>query len=381
MIGMFRYFQNIVSKFYLYFVFLLSLHIIISIHTNNNSSLVTNEQALCISNVSCLLSNVRIASNVVYTTSWSNFTKLSLKHSAEGEPPHLTLRNCSKGEHVKKGLFILKEPYYLGNIGHVLGDDIWAIYSLLYDFHLHNTPTDNVWIIVPIRFQNEFWKTPIIRELYGVLTSNSVLFVDETKESEVIYERMIMGWSGYGYVAQTGHFINLNLLMSFRQRFLRHVGLNDKQRGKICNVLFIEKNMTASEHKYSINNTKELMDHLRKKTKCSIEAASWYGMPLREQILKIYSKDIVVGLPGSDIMNCIFQPIKSAMIVPDKCDETGYCSGSNEIGLWFGRIQSRKVKTIAPRDDGIVWKANIGTWNKESFLTTVLDILRLLYAT
>eukprot|EP01036_Dinobryon_divergens_P036277 gene36277-47210_t len=47
----------------------------------------------------------------------------------------------------------------------------------------------------------------------------------------------------------------------------------------------------------------------------SIFTASWYGMPLEEQFRIMHNADIVVTLPGSDLMNGLFMRAGSTAVV------------------------------------------------------------------
>ena len=214
----------------------------------------------------------------------------------------------------KKGFFIYKEPYHLHNIGHVLGDDIWAYFSLLYDLNLQFVSRKDVWIIISKSLEDTINKKSIIQQHYQLISANPIIYYDnnlDNKHKNVIYQNLIVGWAGYGYVVTNkyGKSLQPEKIAAFRLRVVSSFGLSDKiNSSSTCNVLFIEKALGVAEHKYSISNVDELIQTLRENSSCKIEKASWHGMTLKDQITKIYDKNIVIGLPGSDIMNCIFQP-------------------------------------------------------------------------
>ena len=76
-------------------------------------------------------------------------------------------------------------------------------------------------------------------------------------------------------------------------------------------------------------------------------------------------------------MNCLFQPLRSGMIVPDQCNERG-CSGSNEIRLLFALFPSRHVYTVPVNNTGMAWDKNILTWDAGHLVESILRMDKLL---
>ena len=56
---------------------------------------------------------------------------------------------------------------------------------------------------------------------------------------------------------------------------------------------------------------------------------------MSDQVKEMVMADIVIPLPGSDLMNCIFLDTKSTIIVPHRFDNYNNQEGSNEIDIWF----------------------------------------------
>ena len=58
-------------------------------------------------------------------------------------------------------------------------------------------------------------------------------------------------------------------------------------------------------------------------------------MNIGDQIKEMAMADIVISIPGSDLMNCIFLNPKGYIICPNRFYNNGHKEGSNEIDIWF----------------------------------------------
>ena len=70
-------------------------------------------------------------------------------------------------------------------------------------------------------------------------------------------------------------------------------------------------------------------------------------------------------------MNCIFQPLRSGIIVADYCDN-GCGWRSREVDLWFSRFPTRLLNLIPANGHLVTWKGQAATWNVERFIDAVL---------
>ena len=274
---------------------------------------------------------------------------------------------------VRKGTFVYKEPYYLGNIGHILGDDIWVIYGRLYFMNLHHM-LNNVYILFDENDREAVYHKSVISQLYNLLTDNKLEFFSDKSlgnDTRYCYEKLIVGWTTqtYAYSHTSLQMIPITLVQEFRNRALAYASVSDKLNAPICDVLFILKNNSAADHKYGISNVDELVQGLIKYKKCTIKVVQWSGMSLKQQILEIANKRIVVSLPGSDIMNCIFQPINSGMIIPYRCNKKR-CEGSNEINLWYSKIPYRRIMLLPP-SKYLIWHNSTLKWQLNSFISSI----------
>ena len=67
----------------------------------------------------------------------------------------------------------------------------------------------------------------------------------------------------------------------------------------------------------------------------NVKKINWNGMNIGDQIKEMAMADIVISLPGSDLMNCIFLNPKGNIICPNRFYKTGRKEDSNEINIWF----------------------------------------------
>ena len=292
--------------------------------------------------------------------------------------------NANGGERSRPGLFLAKEPYNIvsfHNMGHLIGDDIFPAFHLLHDFCLHELPRSDIWFVLPARFRDEVGARRIVREHFSLLSANPVEFFDDGGSFTVDggkaarYERLLFGWAKHGYsFMDRGMVVPSEAVVdAFRRRAMNFFQLEERASAA-CSVLMVVKDVASAAHVFSVANVDELMHALRERTSCSVEKVTWQGLPLQEQVASIYAKRIVVSLMGADLMNCIFQPLHSGIIVPDQCHSEAICVSSREVELWFSRFPSRKVATIPVLDHGISWSGNVANWDVARFVDAVLEM-------
>lgn len=340
----------------------------------------------CTGGGNCLLENVQMSSLYALSTSTRCADAKKLTTVGQGwdyrdSPyasvtyrPFLASTAYPEGSLYRAGVHIYKEPYYIDAVGHVLGDDIFTMFSLMYDFNIHMLPPDNTTVILPRKVRDNVQGRAIILEHYNLITTRPIVYVDGG--SSDVYEYMLVGWEGYGYSFGSRIPPTDNKVGEFRRRAMTLYHLKEIPQ-YTCSVLLIIKDMASADHKYGFSNADELVNGVRNKTHCSIERVTWLGMTLASQVALIHDKTIVVSLPGTDIMNCLFQPPRSGMIIPDQCNERG-CSGSNEVRLLFSLFPSRYVYTVPVNNSGMSWNRNILTWNLDHLVESVLRMDKLL---
>lgn len=275
-------------------------------------------------------------------------------------------RNRAEVENIP-GVWVLIGSYVPGNAGHVLGDEVWAVWQALCVFGLQDRAVN---VITDNGFRHQ--------QQYRALTKNPIHSFEEFRGKKVSFENLIvgMGRNGYalahyrehpsgpiqGMLPTSGSHLAARAAYlppfcetfdAFRRHAYRIWGIDesssDFRRGK-RHVLVLDKDPTASEHPCrlwdAVGITKEIRqicpDH-------HVELVNWNGMSIGEQIRKMSKADAVVSLPGSDLMNCVFMHPRGRIICPARF--VGTCKeGSAEIGIWFQHthqcIEIRDVSRI-----------------------------------
>ena len=251
------------------------------------------------------------------------------------------------------GIWTEMDLYSHTNRAHVMGDNVFALFQ---SATLAQVPTDEVNVILE--------EIPPVAEMFRLLTFKPPIKKDSL-ERETCYATVLLGCRGLGYVKD--HPLSLTdpvelpatlrthqlvargeRLMQFRQVVLRHFNLQYK-RDPIVRMVLVEKHLGVAEHKSYIVNIRELMAGIKRKFKDELDVSlvCWQGMPLRAQIDSMKDADILMSLPGSDVMNAVFMPPVSAMILPNRYFDMHW-EDSNEVRLWFRHIPGRYVDEYKP---------------------------------
>jgi hypothetical protein len=255
---------------------------------------------------------------------------------------------------------------------------------MLFDLGLASLPRSDVWIVVSggmgMDQRGELTKS-IVRQHYDLISSNPVLTTDGfasyyINEKPAYFQRLAVGWDRYGYAYEGTVTPTEAVVAAFRRRAMQLFALEDRAPPAAvppaCSVLFIVKDLASAVHAFVIANADELITALRERTNCTVEKVTWAGMPLPSQVAAIYDKRIVVSLMGADLMNCIFQPLRSGIIVLDFCVSEDLCVMSREVELWFAHFPSRNVNHVPGRGAGVTWNGGAATWDVDAFVETVL---------
>ena len=186
------------------------------------------------------------------------------------------------------------------NIGHIWGDAIWPTFQILYTFGADKKDFQLV------LFQN-------IQEymfLYSKISS-SISYASSTPKC---FANLYAGNDPIlGYSHGTP---NPQALSHFRDFVMRRMNTllktnttssnnsSNMQEEEEPSILFLDKNKAVADHKSVVSNIVEAVGAARVAFPLSsISTVSWHGMPLEEQFRIMVNADIVVTLPGSDLMN------------------------------------------------------------------------------
>lgn len=116
-------------------------------------------------------------------------------------------------------------------------------------------------------------------------------------------------------------------------------------------ISIIQKNMSVADNRAFIDNGGALAAMLNSEFGAQVSEYGWQGMPIAEQVQRMAQCDIMISLPGGDVINAVFMPTHSAMIIPWRfLNSTGW-DPSRELKWWFNLIPSRYIITYNPEYD------------------------------
>ena len=150
---------------------------------------------------------------------------------------------------------------------------------------------------------------------------------------------------------------------AFRKYSYKIFNINEKSFQKQKrSILFLDKNEKVSMHNCKLHEINKIIKLVQEKHgNYNVKKINWNGMNIGDQIKEMVMADIVVSLPGSDLMNCIFLNPKSYIICPNRFISNEKKESSNEIDIWFKHthkfIQISDV-TLVKNDDQLYSKIN-----------------------
>ena len=221
------------------------------------------------------------------------------------------------------------------NIGHVWGDAIWPAFQILNTFGADKYD-----------FQYIFFKdVEVHKALYELVSNNPIL---ESTNIRKCYSHLYAG-NDMSFSYSYGN-PNPQALMNFRDFVLRKMKIPLMRASDEPSILFIKKHIEFADSKSFIKNFDEVVHSTRIKFPSSIvTTASWYGMPYEQQFQIMMNADIVVTLPGSDLMNGLFMKSGSSAIV--YCRYVNVVEKSNEVRIWFQALPDYQVFEVCGDED------------------------------
>ena len=244
---------------------------------------------------------------------------------------------------VKKGVWVLISDYVKSNAGHVLGDEVYAIWQSLCVFGLQEHDFN-------IITNNHF----IHKQQYQCLTRKKIYSFEEFKNKEVSFEHLVVGMGRNGYALGHNNPINGNRSLNnrasylppfnetfeaFRKHSYKIFDIDERSNSfQNCkrSILFLDKDEKVAAYKCKLYEIDKIIKLIQKKhINYNVKKINWNGMNISNQVKEMAMADIVISLPGSDLMNCIFLNPKGSIICPNRCYRNGHKEGSNEIAIWF----------------------------------------------
>lgn len=291
--------------------------------------------------------------------------------------------NTIKDIPYKKGLWVIIDCYVPENGGHVLGDEVFAVWQSLCVFGLQN---ENFNIITSNDYKH--------KQLYKCITKNKLFSRNDFKQ-KILFEKLIVGASRNGYALghqlQCGRNLSCRatylppfeeVFESFRKRSYKIFDIDEKLlQNKKRSIVILSKHLSTSEHKSALYDVDKLITLISEQHKThEVKKVNWEGMDIGDQIKEMSMADLVISLPGSDLMNCILLNPNSAIISPIRYvydsvgNDTYYRDNGNEIGIWFRYTHKCiKIEDVSMVKEGNVLYTKIN--DIHNFLNTIKNCM------
>ena len=256
-------------------------------------------------------------------------------HSSQWSSVHLKdKRKKRKTDHV----VVILSPYFTQNIGHVIGDDIFAIFLALSSFHLQ---THKVTVVIHI---NNAPITPRVRDLFD---SAGLELMNIADTSGLCASRVIAGLSGLTFTRPVLHGNGL-LLDNFNEWLLTRANLgkeiNKKKGDGKFKVLVLQKDFSFAHHPMGMQNGGDVAAMVAGAYESTVEVSVLNQATMKQTYLQSIKEfadtDILISSPGSDLMNAIYLRPGACMVVICYCKVVkpdGYCDTtlSLEVVQWY----------------------------------------------
>ena len=234
-----------------------------------------------------------------------------------------------------KGIWVMLRKYVPYNAGHVLGDEVFSIWQTLHIFDIQekckeiNIITDN--------------KGPHLKQ-YECLTKKIPQQLSNF-QGIFCFETLICGTDRQRYAVQGPRSTCLPEFRTTFDSFRKHTyDIFDIIPEKKKSIVFLDKCAEVSEHKCKLYEIDMLVDDVSVKyPSYNVKKISWKDMEMRNQVNVMESAEIVITLPGSDMMNCVFLRPGSTIICVCRFCENNRMEYSNEFGLWFNNSDHNAV--------------------------------------
>lgn len=259
-----------------------------------------------------------------------NGIKIPIKHLKDTSVPYLP------------ETYVLCHTYVPSNAGHVLGDEVFAVYQSLAAFD-KTDELENVKIITNNRGNH-------LQQFSAMIDINNLCSYEDmiSKYGNVVkFKCLIAGMAGCGYALahqqnasgirdlsyRASYLPNfMELFQNFQQHCLK---INNISPSKKKNITFLGKNIYGSQCKCMILNMSQLVSAVKLKyPDYHVNQVIWDGMNIRDQMQVMCDTDIVISLAGASLINCAFLPFTSKIICPFRQGPRGI-ETSNEIDIWF----------------------------------------------
>ncbi|CAM9611161.1 unnamed protein product, partial [Ectocarpus fasciculatus] len=217
------------------------------------------------------------------------------------------------------------------NIGHILGDIIWPAFQMIHSVDEADARNEFHFVMGMKDTSNRADHKFIIQ----YIESFTRLKTFTLQREQFCFNNVYAGSNLLGYA--TGR-TNPSVFSAFKKYLFRQNGFNEATPVSARaepSILFIGKTPHGGAHKSWIVNADRLMSVVKKTfPKCLFRSVVLDRIKLRDQIQIMLDSDIVISLPGASVMNAIFLPPLSTIVVPCR-SIAGRIEYSHEIRLWL----------------------------------------------
>jgi len=208
------------------------------------------------------------------------------------------------------------------NHGHVMGDEIWPTFQLLHTFEAEKDPFQLVFIGSPINHGGS--------KIYYEISSQD--FPPISNIGTHCFSHVFFGAAGTSYSEGLPFG---RAMKEYRDFLWRQSNITAPPLRRLPRILIILKNLTSASTNSAIINLSEAVQAVRSEyPHLTVTSLSWQGMAFRDQVRTMTEHDIVFSLPGNDLMNSLFLPTGSTIVVPCRYASLGI-EQSNEVRIWF----------------------------------------------
>jgi hypothetical protein len=245
------------------------------------------------------------------------------------------VKNISQKWTFLPGTWALIFMYTASNAGHVLGDEVWPAWRMLATWGLEYDAS-NLNVVTDIL-------TPSLNQ-YAALTRRAVIDGKtlRAKYGDVVcFDLLLVGPSYLGYALGLEHHKSPDPLrawpvtqdptfaktfLKFRTHALDLLNIPATWSEVSPLILVLEKG-SIHAHSHIISNIPEILSRVQNSfPTAKVLGVNWQGMPMKSQVEMMSAANVVLSLPGSDIMNSVWLNVNSVLIIVCR-DESGQCTG------------------------------------------------------
>ena len=241
------------------------------------------------------------------------------------------------------------------NVGHAWGDIIWPAFQMLSYWERQDSNFSFVLLGHDIHKHTH---------LFSSLSHNQVYRHD--KQESICFDEVLVGDNGMSY---SEGLTNPTVLKEFRNFIFSRYGVPisfTKATTRVTpNILIFQKEIILAANKCSFGNLKDIQNmFVSQFPMLNVTTVSLFDVPsISQQINMMTDVDIVLSLPGSDVMNALFLRDKSTLVLP--CRKVVLVEPSNESRIWFRKFAQLRVIEFCGEND-VKFQGNFAMLNISS---------------